>query len=107
MKGAMPICPGCGNPLRWKDSFSFWNPWNFPCPHCKVSLEASRIQKSIAFAVVPAGFLLAGIAILFEEHGLWQTAGGLAFFSIVVLLIVIGALLSWRHTRFTIKSGDD
>ena len=102
-KLSIPTCPSCHNELRLKHSFSFWNPWNFPCPHCKVPLEASRIQKYIAFAVIPVGLLFAGIGIALERGGAWGPAGSLAFFALVVPLVVAGALVSWRHTRFTLK----
>lgn len=99
----LPSCPGCGRAIEWKHSFSFWNPWTFPCPHCKVPLEASRIQKAIAIAMVPVGLLLAGIPIALEELGVWRAGHSLAFFAIVAPLLVVGAWASWRHTRFTLK----
>ena len=100
----MPTCPNCGKELGWKHSFSFWNPWNFSCPHCKVALEASRIQKYIAYAVVPVGVLLGGVVTYFQKQGSWQTAESLTFFGLVVPLLIVGALLSWRHTRFTVRA---
>ena len=102
----MPTCPACKNQLGWKHSFSFWNPWNYPCPHCKVPLEASRIQKCIAYAVVPAGLLIAAVPIIFERSGMWKTQDSLLFFAILVPLIVIGALASWPLTTFTVKRNE-
>jgi hypothetical protein len=92
--GALPTCPACQATLGWKESYSFWNPWNYPCPHCHVALEASRIQKGMAYAVVPAGMLLATILLVFE---------GIAFLAIVVPLIVVAAGASWLFTTFTVK----
>jgi membrane protein YdbS with pleckstrin-like domain len=100
----MPTCPNCRRELGWRQSFSFWNPWNFPCPHCEVTLEASRIQKYIAIAVVPVGMLLAGVTTYFQKRGIWQTSESLLFFALVVPPLVAGALVSWRHTQFTIKN---
>jgi hypothetical protein len=101
---ALPVCPGCGGTIGWKHSFTFWNPWHFPCPHCAAPLEASRIQKYIALAVVPLGVLLAGASIVLERIGVWGTTGSLIYFAIIVPLLVAGALASWPHTRFTVKS---
>ena len=90
----LPACPACRRTLGWKDSFSFWNPWDYPCPHCKVSLEASRIQKLMAFAVVPAGVLLAAIPLLFDS---------VVYLAIVIPVIVVAAASSWLFTKFKVK----
>ena len=103
----MPTCPNCRRELGWRQSFSFWNPWNFPCPHCEVTLEASRIQKYIAIAVVPVGMLLAGVTTYFQKSGVWQTAESLIFFALVAPLLVAGALVSWRYTQFTVKKTNE
>ena len=98
---SLPTCPSCGKHIEWKHSFTFWNPWNFPCPHCKVSLEASKIQKYITLAVVPVGLLLAAVPIVLEEAGVWGTKHSLVFFAFVVPALLVGARASWPHTRFT------
>jgi hypothetical protein len=100
---AVPTCPACGKEIRWKHSFSLWNPWNYPCPHCKVALEASRIQKYMAYAMVPLGALLAAVPIFLEKRGIWQTGESLMFFAIVIPLLLIGAAATWPYTRFTAR----
>ena len=92
----MPVCPSCGKALGWRDISSFWNPWNYPCPHCKVVLEASPIQKRIALATVPAGIGIACVAIYFRKSSL-------AFLAVVVVFLVVGALMSWPRTTFKVK----
>ena len=92
--GALPTCPACQATLGWKDSFSFWNPWSYPCPHCKVALEASRAQKILAYAVIPAGVLLAGIAVLFDSA---------VYLAVAIAVIVPAAASSWLFTTFTVK----
>jgi hypothetical protein len=96
-----PSCPICGERIEWKHSFSLWNPWNYPCPHCKVSLEGSKIQKYIALAVIPVGLLLAAVPIVLEQAGVWSTKHSFLFFAIVVPVLLIGARASWPYTRFT------
>ena len=103
MGRSAPTCPACGREIKWKHSFALWNPWNFPCPHCQVPLEASRIQKAFAFAAIPVGLLLAGIAIYFEKQGLWGTRESLMFFAIVVPILIAGTWASWSYTSFTAK----
>ena len=98
-----PVCPACSQKLRWRDSFSFWNPWNFPCPRCKTPLEASRIQKMFALATIPLGLLVAGVAIFFLKNGAWHTRESLVFFGVVAQVLVAGAWASWWHTRFKVK----
>ena len=99
----MPTCPACGKEIEWKHSFSLWNPWDFPCPHCKTRLEASRVQKYMAYAVVPGGLLLAAVPISLERAGIWHTTESLMFFVILVPLLLVGAAASWKHTRFIVR----
>ena len=106
MRTAVPHCPACLEKIQWRHSFSLWNPWNFPCPHCKVPLEASRVQKTMVVAMVPTGLLLAGVAIFFKQRGIWHTRESLAFFGIVVPALIVGAWVSWAFTRFKVKADD-
>jgi CXXC-20-CXXC protein len=101
---AMPACPSCTKTLTWKDASTFWNPWSYPCPHCRTVLEASRIQKVIAVAVVPCGLLLAMSVLWIEKLEMWQQGALLGFIVFVAISLFVGALISWRHTTFTIKS---
>jgi hypothetical protein len=102
---AVPTCPACGKEIRWHHSFSLWNPWNYPCPHCKVPLEASRIQKYMVYAMVPVGALVAAVPIFLEELGVWRAAESLMYFAVVVPLLLIGAAATWPYTRF-IRKGE-
>ena len=100
----MPQCPSCHQRLGWKESFTFWNPWKYDCPHCRQPLEASRIQKVFAFATVPAGIALAAIPIACQEMGLWHQQQSLVYFAVVLPMLIAAALLSWPMTRFKIKA---
>jgi len=102
---AMPACPSCARTLTWKNASTFWNPWSYPCPHCGTVLEASRIQKVIALTVVPGGVLLAMSVLWIEKLEMWQQRALLCFIVFVAVSLVVGALISWRHTTFTIKAG--
>ena len=99
----MPTCPACGRVFGWKECFTFWNPWDSPCPHCGARLEASRHQKYFAYAVIPLGAFLAAVPLLLEAQGVWSKHQSLAFFAVVVPFLLAGALASWRYTRFTVK----
>ena len=99
-----PICPSCRNEIEWKQSFTFWNPWSYPCPHCKTLLEASRVQKYIAIAVVPVGLVLATAAILLGKLEVWGTNHTVVYFLVAVSLLVVGARASWSLTRFNTKA---
>lgn len=98
-----PVCPACSKAIGLRHSAAFWNPWNFPCPHCKAPLEASRIQKGIAFAVVPLGAILAAVPVMMERQGVWGHRGSIAYFAIVVPVIIAGAVASWSRTTFTLR----
>jgi CXXC-20-CXXC protein len=100
-----PRCPACGKDLEWKHSMSFWNPWDFPCPHCRARLEASRIQKIIAMAVIPGGVLLAAV-FLFLQRQLGVSRGVLiATLVVIVASLMVGTRVSWRRTSFTLRGG--
>ena len=104
-EAATPACPSCARAFTWKDSSTFWNPWNVPGPYCGAALEASRNQKIIAAAVVPGGVLLATTVLWIEKLGAWQQRALVGLLVFVAVSLFAGALLSWRHTSFTIKSG--
>lgn len=104
MARAMPTCPACSRTLGLRHSATFWNPWNFPCPHCKTRLEASRIQKAIAFAVVPLGALLALVPVLLEKEGIWGHRESIVYFAIVIPVVIAAAVASWPRTTFTVRS---
>src|SRR5215212_8703377 len=101
----VPTCPVCGKEIGWKHSATFWNPWNYPCPHCRAALEASKIQKYIAMAVIPVGLLIAIVPISLEELGVWGTAHSLLYFAVVVAVLSIGAWASWSCTHFSARQG--
>jgi hypothetical protein len=101
----VPKCPSCNSQFRWRDGSRFWSPWNYPCPYCGVSLEASKYQKGLLLASVPFGVLVAAIAIYFEESGKWQTKDSGLFFAAVLVGLIVFAIVSWPRTRFQIKKG--
>ena len=96
-----PACPGCGKAIEWRHSFTFWNPWNYPCPHCGIALEASKVQKRIACAVVPVGILIALGALALQRLGFWSKPIGIAYVALAVVILMVGVRVSWSHTRFT------
>jgi hypothetical protein len=100
---AAPVCPSCGKTISLREASSFWNPWNYACPHCSVVLEASGIQKAIALAVVPVGVLIAVALSWMKQRGAWETRALLFVLAIIAAVLVAGAIASWRITQFAIK----
>ena len=98
-----PTCPACAKAIEWRHSFTFWNPWNYPCPHCGAALEACKVQKGIAFAVIPGGALMAVGALALQRVGFWSNAIGILYILVVVTLLIVGIRVSWSHTRFALR----
>jgi hypothetical protein len=96
-----PVCPCCAQNIEWRHSLMFWNPWDYSCPHCQRRLEASRIQKIIAMAVIPGGAALALLFHLLKQQFGVTKSGLLALLGVVCVLLVVGARWSWNHTTFS------
>jgi CXXC-20-CXXC protein len=102
---ANPRCPACGKDIEWKHSLSFWNPWDFACPHCRTRLEASRIQKNIAMAVIPGGVLLAAAFLFLQRQLGFSRVALIVILIMIVASLMVGARVSWRRTSFTPRGG--
>ena len=98
-----PLCPSCNAAIRLRDSFTFWNPWRYPCPHCGAVLEASSIQKGMVLAAGPVGLLVAAGAIYLRQHFKVGNAWLALYLLITVGVVTCGALASWSRTRFKVK----
>jgi hypothetical protein len=95
-----PVCPGCAQPIAWRQSLTFWNPWDYACPHCQQRLVASRVQRYIAYGVIPGGAVLALLFLFLQQQLGFSKPQLLVCLGALCVLLVAGARWSWHHTRF-------
>jgi hypothetical protein len=98
------MCPQCEYRFTLLRSLRHWNPYSTTCPECGAKLRLKRATLFLASSVL-GGVALAAAAIVGEETGLWDHAGGHLLIALVGLFLVVPlAILVWSRSRYVLRA---
>jgi CXXC-20-CXXC protein len=82
-------CPKCDTKYSYWESWKIWNPRKYVCPYCSAVLKAGPKGIRLIILSVGVGVLIAVVAIIMEEKGMWRPADSMKFFAIVLPVVAI------------------
>src|SRR5262249_33903504 len=98
-----PVCPECQYEFTLLRSLRHWNPFKTTCPQCAAKLRLRRATLFLSSAIF-GGLILAGVAILGDQPGLWGYFGGNLFIiSADFFFVVPFAIYLWSRQHYVLR----
>ena len=101
----MPMnCPSCNRDFSFLYSFKILNALRHKCPSCGAVLTTGKRGKISNCMAGLLGLMIAAVAIVMEEKGLWTSHDSIIWFAIAFIIFIPPfQYISWRWCRFQIS----